>query len=324
MELDKIFNNEWICAGHVSQLKSAGDYLTIDICGHPVIVLRDDKKDIKIYSNVCQHRSSRLLDGAGNTKLITCPYHSWAYNLDGDLRGAPHMQKAQLKDICLNELRSEIWNGLIFVNLDQNSASLAPRLEGLGEHISKFNAASMQVVHCYDGEVDCNWKVLVENFCESFHLFKVHKTTLEPDTPTASTIVMPAGPGYNHHTLDIVTGKHLADGDTDNKDHLCGIYPTTTLSISRKWAIWLSIIPLGFKRLKFRAWIARDLSDGQQATLSDSELNNILTFMDEDKVINTGVQQGLEAGVGNKGPLHDYERTNWDFAHYYAKKILDE
>jgi len=324
LELDKIFNKEWICTGHVSQLKSKGDYLTIDIAGHPLIVIRDNENDIKIYSNVCQHRSSRLLNGAGNTNLIVCPYHAWAYNLDGNLRGAPHMRKEQLKNVCLNELKSETWNGLIFANLDQNSAPLAPRLKGLNDHIVEFNAASMQVVHCYDGEADCNWKVLVENFCESFHLFRVHKTTLEPDTPAASTVVMPAGPGYNHHTLDVVSGKHSSDGGTVFKDNLCGIYPTTTLSISNAWAIWLSIIPLRFNRIKFRAWIARDIAEAQQATLTDSELENILAFMDEDKIINTGVQQGLETGVGNKGPLHDFEKTNWDFAHYYANILLDE
>lgn len=324
LEMEKIFNKEWICTGHISQLKSKGDYLTIDIAGHPVIVIREDEDNIKTYSNVCAHRSSRLLDGAGNTKLIVCPYHAWAYNLNGTLRGAPYMKKEQIENICLNELRSEIWNGLIFVNLDDNAAPLAPRLLGLNEHINKFNAASMQVVHCYDGEVDCNWKVLVENFCESFHLFRVHKTTLEPDTPAASTIVMPAGEGYNHHTLDIISGKHLIGDGPPDKDHLCGIYPTTTLSISSAWAIWLSIIPLARNRLKFRAWIARDISDGQQATINDGELERILAFMGEDKIINDGVQQGLEAGVGNKGPLHEFERTNWDFAHYYANILLDE
>ena len=201
---------------------------------------------------------------------------------------------------------------------------LPRRLTGLNGHVSKCNAASMQVVHCYDGQVDCNWKVLVENFCESFHLFRVHKTTLEPDTPTTSVVVMPNGPGYNHHTLDVVGGKHSGDDSTITKGNLCGIYPTTTFSISNAWAIWLSIIPLGYNRLKFRAWIARNLAEGQQATLSDDELENILAFMDEDKIINTGVQQGLEAGVGNKGPLHDFEKTNWDFAHYYANLLLDE
>ena len=125
METDKIFSKEWICSGHVSQLKSKGDYLTIDIVGHPVIVIRDNENVVKIYSNVCAHRSSRLLDGAGNTKLIVCPYHAWTYNLDGNLRGAPHMRKEHVKDVCLNELRSEIWNGLIFVNLDDSATPLA-------------------------------------------------------------------------------------------------------------------------------------------------------------------------------------------------------
>ncbi|MBL4601260.1 MAG: hypothetical protein JKY84_00800 [Emcibacteraceae bacterium] len=69
-------------------------------------------------------------------------------------------------------------------------------------NLANTDAANIDVVHSYEGELECNWKVLVENFCESYHLFKVHKTTLEPSTPTSSVEVMPSGVGYNHHTLD--------------------------------------------------------------------------------------------------------------------------
>jgi len=324
IELKKIFQKEWICTGHVSELTNSGDYLTYDIAGHPIIVLSDTEGNIKSYSNVCQHRSSRLLDGSGNTKNIVCPYHAWTYRLDGALSGAPRMDKNHVVDICLNELGVEIWNGLIFVNLDSDAPPLAPRLEPLDRHIKEYNFSSKQVVHCYDGVVDSNWKVLVENFCESYHIFRVHKTTLEPDTPTGSIVVMPAGAGYNHHTMQIVKGKHWKNDGGVQREHLSGIYPSTTFSISDKWAIVLSIMPRGHNKLSFRAWIAKDLEESEDATLTEDDLENILAFMAEDKVINTGVQKGLEAGVGNKGPLHEFERTNWDFAHYYAKMMLDE
>jgi len=321
MEVEKIFRKEWICAGHISELKKPGDYLTFDLVGHPILVVRDRSDELRAFSNVCRHRSARLVDGSGNTRLLVCPYHAWTYELDGKLRGAPLMKPEQVKDVCLNDLRLEVWQGLIFVNLDQQAEPLAPRLESLQEEIGQFNLAEMEVVHTYDDEVDCNWKVLVENFCESYHVFRVHKTTLEPDTPTSSVEVMSGGPGYNHHTMRCVTAATV--NNKDNREHLSCIYPGLTFAIRSASVIWLSIQPLKYNRLKMRAWVAKDLSAGR-ATESEfkTEMELVAAFMAEDKIINTGVQKGLECGVGNCGPLNEMEKTNWQFGQYVASKLL--
>lgn len=322
LELKNIFEKEWGCVGHISELQEAGDYLTFNLANHPIIVLRDDNNEIHVYSNVCPHRSSRLLDGSGKCSVIICPYHAWAYELSGKLRGAPRMDKDKVAHVHLNELKFEIWQGLIFVNLDHNAEPLSPRLSALDEHINKFNFTHMDVVHSYEGELDCNWKVLVENFCESYHLFKVHKTTLEPSTPTSSVKVMPGGVGYNHHTLYKKTNNERVEATGENKEHLSCIYPSMTFAISQSRVLWLSIIPTSYNRLRFRAWVAKDLNAFPGEKFTEEELDRLLAFMAEDKVINTGVQKGLEAAVGNRGPLHDMEKTNWDFGHYYAKMML--
>ncbi|MBL4601216.1 MAG: aromatic ring-hydroxylating dioxygenase subunit alpha, partial [Emcibacteraceae bacterium] len=240
IELEKIFSKEWICVGHISVIKEAGDYLTFNLATHPVIALRDNTNEIRVYSNVCAHRSSRLLDGFGNCKVIICPYHAWAYELNGKLRGAPRMDKDKVKHVHLNQLKFEVWQGLIFVNLDHNAAPLSPRLSALDEPINKFDFANMDVVHSYEGELACNWKVLVENFCESYHLFKVHKTTLEPFTPTSSVKVMAGGVGYNHHTLDKKTDDKKVSAEDENKEHLSCIYPSMTFALSQSRVLWLS------------------------------------------------------------------------------------
>jgi len=320
LEIEKIFKKEWMCVGHTSELKVTGDYLTFDLAGHLVIVVRDRLNALRVYSNVCPHRSSRLLDGAGNCGIIVCPYHAWAFNLDGKLRGAPRMKRESTKHVCLHELKLEVWQGLIFVNLDQNAEPLSERLTGLEGHIGQFNLPDMTVVHSYDGDVECNWKVLVENFCESYHLFRVHKNTLEPDTPTAGVTVMPAGAGFNHHTLQRTVVGLEKRNESENLEHLSGIYPCMTFAVSTYRALWLSIMPVGYNRLRFRAWVAKDLTN--TSGLSKEELDLVLAFMQEDKVINVGVQKGLEAGVGNRGPLNELEQTNLDFGRYYAELML--
>jgi len=321
MEVEKIFRKEWLCAGHVSELKNPGDYLTFDLVDHPLLVVRDRSDQLRALSNVCRHRSARLVDGSGSINLLVCPYHGWTYELNGRLRGAPFMRPEQVQDVCLNDVRLEVWQGLIFVNLDQQAEPLAPRLESLREEIGHFNFAGMEVVHSYDDEIHCNWKVLVENFCESYHVFRVHKTTLEPDTPTSSVEVLPGGSAYNHHTMCCVTADATDNGD--DREHLSCIYPSLTFAIRTASTIWLSILPLAYNRLRLRAWVAKDLSAGE---VTESELNAemelVAAFMAEDKIINTGVQKGLECGVGNRGPLNDMEKTNWQFGQYIAGKLL--
>lgn len=322
MELEKIFTKEWSCVGHVSELKKPGDYLTFDLVRHPIVVVRDHCGELRAFSNVCRHRSARIVDGSGNTGLLVCPYHAWTYELNGKLRRAPFMKPEQVKDVCLSKLQIEVWQGLIFVNPDPHAESLAPRLESLQGEIGQLNFAEMQVVHTFDDELNCNWKVLVENFCESYHVFRVHKTTLEADTPTASVEVLAGGPGYNHHTMRFVTTGLMKE--EDNREHLSCIYPGTTFAIRPGSAIWLSILPLGCNRLRLRAWIARDSHAGRAAESEhEDEMARVAAFMAEDKIINTGVQKGLESGAGNRGPLHEMEKTNWQFGHYLAGKLLD-
>jgi choline monooxygenase len=322
MEVEKIFNKEWLCVGHSSELKNPGDYLTFDLVNHPVLILRDRSDELRAFSNVCRHRSARLIDGSGNTNLLVCPYHAWTYELNGRLRGAPFMKPEQVKDVCLNDLRLEVWQGLIFVNLDPQAETLAPRLESLQEEIGQFKFAEMEVVHTYDDEIDCNWKVLVENFCESYHVFRVHKSTLEPDTSTSSVEVLPGGTGYNHHTMRCVAA--ASTNKENDREHLSCIYPCLTFAIRSASTIWLSILPLTVNRLRLRAWVAKDLSAGRATeTELKAEMELVAAFMAEDKVINTGVQKGLESGVGNRGPLNEMEKTNWQFGQYLANKLLD-
>lgn len=325
LEIERIFRKEWICVGHISEVKDPGNYITFDLVGHPILLVRDDADVLHAYSNVCQHRSARLLNGSGNIKQITCPYHAWTYELGGKLQGAPLMDKEQINDVCLNELRLEIWQGLAFVNLDQQADSLAPRLDPLLPHIEGYNFADKHTTFVIDDEFDCNWKVLVENFCESYHVFKVHRTTLEPNTPTSTTRVLSGGPGFNHHTMtDVVMTEDepsQTQPDEDITHHLNCIYPCMTLSIGTSSTLWLSILPLSRNRLKYRAWIARDDNNTTEAVIQQ-EIDHMMAFMQEDKIIITGVQQGLESGAGNRGPLNYLEKTNWEFGHYYANKLL--
>jgi hypothetical protein len=112
--------------------------------------------------------------------------------------------------------------------------------------------------------------------------------------------------------------------DADNREHLSCIYPSLTFAIRTASVIWLSVLPLTYNRLRLRAWLAKDPTNSR-ATDSDvaAEMKLVMAFMAEDKVINMGVQKGLESGAGNRGPLHEMEKTIWQFGQYIAGRLLD-
>ena len=329
-EVLNLFYRQWVCAGHISEISAAGDYFTFDLVDKPLLIVRDNDNNVRAYSNVCRHRGTLLAVGAGNKSMFSCPYHAWTYDLSGCLRSAPHMDKDKVAGIYLPEYPVEIWQGLIFVSVNPDVDPLSPQLEVLAERMSPYNIADYVVVERSEVEVACNWKVLVENFCESYHVFAVHAETLEQGAPTISTKVLEGGKGFNHHTMHLNTTEygesillrlpyHLRESV-----HLICIYPCSVFSLDPASVIWLSIRPTGPQSLKYTLQIALHTDEGSDLTqdLIDFHKDMAKTFMAEDKTTIELVQRGLASNAGNSGLLHPWERTNWEFGHYLVRQLL--
>ncbi|MEQ1524888.1 MAG: Rieske (2Fe-2S) protein, partial [Aestuariivirga sp.] len=117
-EVEQIFSKEWFCVGRATALANPGDYVTLELAGQPIMVIRDREGTLRAQSNVCLHRMSILLKGAGNVKGIVCPYHGWSYNTDGSLRAAPAMKHNEgfcKEDYRLPQIRCEEWLGWVMI-----------------------------------------------------------------------------------------------------------------------------------------------------------------------------------------------------------------
>ncbi|MEM9736115.1 MAG: aromatic ring-hydroxylating dioxygenase subunit alpha, partial [Pseudomonadota bacterium] len=204
LELERLFRREWICVGRAEMLAKPGDYLTYTLAGEPLIIVRDGQGRLNALSNVCLHRMSTLLEGAGNTRAIVCPYHAWTYNLDGSLRGAPAMtlnEGFRRDDYCLPRIACQEWLGWIMVNLDPNAPPVDQHLAEVSDMIGAFDMGRYHQLFHETHIWDTNWKVLAENFMESYHLPVCHAATVGGLSRLDEMDCPPGLPAFNYHYI---------------------------------------------------------------------------------------------------------------------------
>ncbi len=180
-ERERIFARAWNYAGHVSQVANPGDYITLDIAGVPLIVVRGQDLKIRAFFNSCRHRGTKLLRGDGDCKLIRCPYHSWAYDLTGALVATPLVEEdmaGQRDKLSLHPVRLEVLDGFMLVAFDNTLPPVAQAMGSLSREWSGYDTANLVCTRRKSWEVKGNWKLWYENFNDSLHVPFVHPGTL--------------------------------------------------------------------------------------------------------------------------------------------------
>jgi glycine betaine catabolism A len=177
-EQELIFSTRWVLVGHQSQIAKAGDYFVQEVAGESVIVVRDQRGEAHGFYNVCRHRGTRLCeDMTGHSSTIRCPYHAWTYGLDGQLVGAPHMDKVQGFDKAehsLHAIEMALWEGFIFVNLIDEPTPLEEVFGPLAGKFSHWNLPKLRSAKRIEYDVRANWKLIFENYSECYHCPGVH------------------------------------------------------------------------------------------------------------------------------------------------------
>jgi phenylpropionate dioxygenase-like ring-hydroxylating dioxygenase large terminal subunit len=180
-EVERIWNKVWNFLGSADHIPKGGDYFTLTFAGVPLIIVRDRKGQLHAFINSCRHRGSALLQGEGNCRSIVCPYHSWTYELNGKLRGAPEMDKTvdfDRSSYGLIPVRLETWGGFIFVTFDADAPPLAKFLGELPHKLAPYALSDMVLARRKIYDIACNWKLFVENAKESYHIGTVHRATI--------------------------------------------------------------------------------------------------------------------------------------------------
>jgi choline monooxygenase len=174
-----VFGNAWLAAGRAELVREPGSYLTAEIAGEPVLVVRDEAGTLRAFANVCRHRAAPVMTGcAGRATKLRCRYHGWTYDLAGRLRGVPEFEDVACfarEDNGLPPLAVDVWGSLVWVHAGRPQVPLAeyldplPRLAG-GLGLESLRHAGQRV---YD--LACNWKVYVDNYLDGgYHINSVH------------------------------------------------------------------------------------------------------------------------------------------------------
>lgn len=176
-EIMRVWNRNWIWVGHVSQIPETGDFFTFDYGPESFIILRDRSGDIRAHMNICRHRGSRICtSGTGTARSLVCPYHGWTYELEGGLRSGPRMGEDFEPDrYSLHSAAVHIFQGMIFVNADENALSLDKPLSELAKLTRPFNFERIKIAHTASYLVPANWKLAYENYLECYHCAPAHK-----------------------------------------------------------------------------------------------------------------------------------------------------
>ena len=198
-ECNTVLADGWLFVGFVHEFKKAGDVLPIFIAGKPILLIKNNNNKITAFHNVCSHRCLKLVDEKKNVgKVIRCPYHSWSYDLEGNLKAAPHIggsNKHKPKgfnflDHGLKEINIHIWHDWIFINLNGKAKKFEEYAKPLIKKFKDINLKKLKYVATLDfGEINTNWKFLIENFIEPYHVQFVHKTTTNQPLKDHYTIV---------------------------------------------------------------------------------------------------------------------------------------
>lgn len=197
LDLEHIFYREWLFAGHTCEIREPGQWFTLQVGAHPVVVVRGADGEVRAFHNVCRHRGYRVCDGARgqSSRRMVCPYHQWAYELDGSLARARAMQEGlDPKALGLKPVHARTIAGYVFVSIAAEPPSLEAFADCLQRYAGPFDLDNAKVAHESRVIEKGNWKLVWENNRECYHCRGSHPelTRTFPETPNHSGIDDPA------------------------------------------------------------------------------------------------------------------------------------
>ena len=346
-EKERIFCREWFCVGREEELAAPGDYVVKDVAGESILIVRTRDGGLRGHYNVCRHRGSQLVpDCRAGTFAggIRCPYHSWTYTLEGDLRTAPFLEEADglaRSELSLHPVGVDAWGGFVFVQLTPADAAahghtLAAQLGAVPGRLRRYPLAELRVARRITYEIQANWKVMLENYNECYHCGPVHPELcrLVPAFKQRGGSELDWERGIPHRdgawtfTTTGTTDRAPFEGlDEDERIRHKGelVYPNFLLSLSAEHVAAFMVFPHGPDRTTI---VNEFLFHPSEMAKPGFDPADAVDFWDlvnlQDWAICQSVQRGMASRVFRSGYYAPMESASLDIRRYIAERLGGE
>lgn len=358
VEVERIFKRDWLYVCRTDEVADPGDWYATEIVGQPFVLVRGKDMQLRAFSRVCPHRFMDILredreEGRehGHAESFVCPYHSWAFDTEGAMTGAPLMNRSarferERDSYGLSPYKTEVWNGFVFVNFDPDAEPLGPRFTELDEVLAPYRLEEWKVLDRLDWpEVPATWKLAMDNGRECYHHQGAHKESIEPLWPAHLVDADTTDSEYFYYHRMFVSaegavgeedGHYLQpvvlpalDGLTPyQRSHslLVGVYPTMWFSPGPDVLLVAKWWPTGPDSHKFDLAVCihesrLDHPDLEKIRAETKEWLHQIQL--EDARMVTGIQSmlGSDRAKQRGGALSHLERPMWTFQKYMAKRL---
>lgn len=293
-ERTAVFGAGWQFLGHEAEVTEVGDYVSGDLAGWPVLVVRGSDRTLRGFHNVCRHRAGPLVTepkGQCGGEL-TCRYHGWRYALDGRLRSAVDFGAAEgfdPREFGLHPVTVGLWRGFIFVNADGKAGPLEDLVAPMEALFAARGVTLAPATLRRSHDLACNWKTYVENYLEGYHISAVHPALAAEVDGSAYRVRMDGAVAI--HEVPTLSGV--------NDGLWAWMWPNLAFNVYRYGMMVEHMRPIGHDRTRLDYLYFYDpATDDMEAILKASDL---LTL--EDKIICEAVQKNLDAGIYETGVL---------------------
>jgi choline monooxygenase len=301
LERREVFGGSWQAVARVDQLATPGSFVTADIAGEPVLVVRDDAGALRAFHNVCRHRAAQVInEPCGKATRLRCRYHGWTYDLTGRLRGAPEFADVQdfnKEDAGLATMHADAWGPLVFVHMREPRQSLAEFLAPLPELTRGLGIESLKFAERREYELACNWKVFVDNYQDGgYHVNTVHPGLAgaldyahyrTENHPHASVQISPLKPAKDAAVGSVRKGTHA---------YYWWVFPNLMINIYAGVMDTNLVLPLGPDRCRviFDFYFAEVEGEANRKFIADS-IAVAEKIQMEDQGVCEEVQRGLKS-----------------------------
>jgi choline monooxygenase len=325
LERRTVFSRSWQLVGRTAQVAEPGQYLTGEVAGEPIVVVRGNDGVLRGFFNVCRHHAAAVMTApCGKADRLRCPYHGWTYDLEGKLRGVPEFDGVRDFDRPgLAPLAVATWHQFVFVHLDPDPPAIERWLGELVPQVAPLGIDSLQFCERREYTLGCNWKVFVDNYLDGgYHVPHLHEGLSSILSHKDYTIENFERFCLQSSPIDERGGEEMTAATRKGRALYYWIYPNLTLNWYQGYLDTNLVIPLGIDRVKvIFDFYFDDISDARMAQNRQSMAVSE-RIQDEDHAICESVQRGLASRAYRAGRLSVRREAGENLFHKLLAKDL--